>query len=49
LRLVFPGKEDSLYAVMRFIRYGLAGAWIGLGAPWIFLRLGLAEARKASV
>ena len=49
LRLVFPGREDSSYVVLRFIRYGLAGAWISLGAPWLFLRLGLAEARIASV
>ena len=45
LRLVFPSEGDSLYAVLRFVRYGLAGAWISLGAPWLFLRLGLAEAR----
>jgi hypothetical protein len=41
LRLVFPGEGESLYAVLRFVRYGLVGLWISLGAPWLFLRLGL--------
>jgi len=27
----------------RFLRYGIVGAWGSLGAPWLFLRLGLAE------
>jgi membrane-associated phospholipid phosphatase len=49
LRFIFPGEGDSLYAVFRFIRYGLVGLWISLGAPWLFLRMGLAEARTASV
>ncbi len=49
LRLVFPSEGDSLYAALRYLRYGLAGAWISLGAPWLFLRLGLAEARTASI
>ncbi len=48
LRIIFPGEGDSLYAVFRFIRYGLVGMWISLGAPWLFLRLGLAETRTAS-
>jgi membrane-associated phospholipid phosphatase len=45
LRLVFPGEGESLYATFRFIRYGLVGLWISLGAPWLFLRLNLAEVR----
>ena len=48
LRFIFPGEGESLYAVFRFIRYGLAGAWISLGAPWLFLRLGLADTRPTS-
>ena len=46
LRIIFPGEGESLYAVFRFIRFGLVGLWISLGAPWLFLRLGLAEARQ---
>lgn len=49
LRFIFPAEGDSLYAVFRFVRYGLVGLWISIGAPWLFLRLGLAEARAASV
>jgi membrane-associated phospholipid phosphatase len=47
LRLIFPSEGASLYAVFRFIRYGLAGAWISFGAPWLFLRLHLADKRTA--
>jgi membrane-associated phospholipid phosphatase len=29
--------------LVRFLRYAVVGAWGALGAPWLFLRLGLAE------
>lgn len=48
LRFIFPAEGETLYAIFRFVRYGLVGLWISLGAPWLFLRLGLAEARTAS-
>ena len=48
LRIIFPGEGESLYAIFRFIRYGFVGLWISLGAPWLFLRVGLADARAAS-
>lgn len=47
LRMIFPNEGESLYAVFRFIRYGLVGLWISLGAPWLFLRVGLADSRTA--
>jgi membrane-associated phospholipid phosphatase len=41
LRIAFVGWEPaSLY---RVIRYALVGLWGGLGAPWLFVRLKLAE------
>jgi len=43
LKAVLPGQGSELYALCRFLRYALVGAWIGLGAPWVFLRLHLAE------
>ena len=49
LRFIFPGEGETFYAVFRFVRYGLVGLWISLGAPWLFLRMGLADARTASV
>ena len=49
LRIIFPGEGQSLYAIFRFVRYGFVGLWISLGAPWLFLRVGLADARAASV
>ena len=48
LRIIFPGEGESLYAIFRFVRYGFVGLWISLGAPWLFLRVGLADVRAAS-
>jgi membrane-associated phospholipid phosphatase len=43
LKAVLPGQGSELYALCRFLRYALVGAWIGIGAPWLFLKLRLAE------
>ena len=41
LRIAFGGWEPaSLY---RVVRYAFVGLWGGLGAPWLFVRLKLAE------
>jgi membrane-associated phospholipid phosphatase len=40
-KLVSPGDGSTLYPLVKFVRYGLVGAWISLGAPWFFVRLGL--------
>lgn len=47
LKFLLPGPESELYNLLRFLRYGLLGAWVALGAPWLFLRLGLAEREKS--
>lgn len=41
LRLAFAGLEPAF--VFRFIRYALMGVWGAFGAPWIFVRVGLAK------
>ena len=43
LRIAFASAEPAL--LFRFVRYGLVGLWSGLGAPWAFVRLRLAETR----
>ncbi len=43
LRIAFASAEPAL--LFRFVRYGLVGLWSGLGAPWVFVRLRLAETR----
>lgn len=43
LRAAFSALEPAL--VFRFIRYTLMGLWGGAGAPWVFVRLGLAPGR----
>jgi len=42
LKAVFPGEGSAFYLAFRFLRYGLVGAWVSLGAPWTFRRVGLA-------
>jgi membrane-associated phospholipid phosphatase len=53
LRLVIPGKDslfksitffEPFYELGRFIRYGLLGFWASAGAPWLFLKIGIAQA-----
>jgi len=44
-KLVFPDEGESLYALFRFVRYGLLGFWVSFGGPWLFLRLKLATLR----
>ncbi|MBU0926321.1 MAG: phosphatase PAP2 family protein [Spirochaetes bacterium] len=48
LKLVAPAAGEQLYALFRFVRYGLVGAWVSFGAPWAFLRLKLADRRPAT-
>jgi hypothetical protein len=40
-KLLSPGEGSTLYPLVKFIRYGLVGAWISLGAPWLFMRFGM--------
>ncbi|NIM07462.1 MAG: hypothetical protein GTN65_18075 [Armatimonadetes bacterium] len=44
LKAVLPGEESALYLIFRFLRYGVIGLWITLGAPWVFCRLRLVPA-----
>lgn len=48
LKAVLPGESSANYSLFRFLRYGILGAWVSLGAPWLFLRLRLAEERTAA-
>ena len=41
LKIAFTGLEPA--GLFRFIRYTLVGLWGAFGAPWLFVRLGLAE------
>jgi len=43
LGMVFPDQGDLLSHNLRFLRYGLIGAWVSGVAPWLFIRLGWAE------
>lgn len=43
LSAVLPGGEQPLALAARYLRYALIGAWIAGVAPWLFVRLGLAD------
>ncbi|TLN15044.1 phosphatase PAP2 family protein, partial [bacterium] len=40
---LFPRNADVISFVLRFIRYALVGVWVAAGAPWLFVRLKLAD------
>jgi glycerophosphoryl diester phosphodiesterase/membrane-associated phospholipid phosphatase len=46
LGAVFPGGEDLVSLLLRYVRYALVGAWVGGIAPLLFVRFGLARAAE---
>lgn len=42
---VFPRGDAILPYTLRYIRYGLVGFWVSGAAPFIFLKIGLADSR----
>jgi membrane-associated phospholipid phosphatase len=42
-RLIPENTASGFYRILFFLRYALPGFWISVGAPWLFLRIGLAE------
>jgi hypothetical protein len=45
LALLFPAEPLAVALAFRFLRYSLIAFWALFLAPWLFLRLGLAEPR----
>jgi len=45
LALVFPDNADAISFTFRYLRYSLVGFWISAGAPWLFFRFKLADAK----
>ncbi len=43
LGLIFPREATFVAYLLRYLRYALVGCWITAGAPYLFLRLHLAE------
>ena len=48
LGAIFPRGDGLIVYSLRFLRYALVGWWVAGGAPWVFIRLKLAE-REAGV
>jgi membrane-associated phospholipid phosphatase len=47
-KLLLASVEADGPPLFRFMRYALLGAWVGAGAPWLFLKMGLAESEGYS-
>jgi hypothetical protein len=45
-KAIFPSEPEMVGLVFRLIRYALVGAWASLGAPWFFVRIGLAPRER---
>jgi membrane-associated phospholipid phosphatase len=41
--VIAPGGAAVLPLILRYIRYTLVGAWVSAGAPWVFVKLKLAD------
>jgi hypothetical protein len=41
LRMVFPRDASFVSQVLRYLGCALTGFWVGYGAPWVFIKLGL--------
>jgi membrane-associated phospholipid phosphatase len=44
LSIAFEGLAPAI--MWRLIRYGLVGLWGAFGAPWVFVRIGMAETKS---
>jgi len=42
LKVILPDEPETTALIFRLIRYALVGAWAALGAPWLFVSVGLA-------
>lgn len=43
---LLPDTPNLLGYTLRYIRYALTGIWISAGAPWVFLKLNIADKGK---
>lgn len=46
LGVLFSRSTDVLGFGLRFLRYALIGLWVSAGAPWLFLKLNLANGKN---
>jgi len=47
-KLTPADRNTSYFMIIYFVRYALIGLWAGVGAPWLFCLLRLAEKRAAA-
>ena len=46
LKFIFPSGENALAYFFGYVRYLVIGFWVAGGAPWVFIRLKLAEKNR---
>lgn len=50
LRALLPYNNEPIGLIARYLRYTLLGGWVSAGAPWVFMRLKLADSgREAEI
>jgi hypothetical protein len=45
-KILLTSIEPFSLALVSFVRYAIVGFWVSLGAPWLFIKLGLAKEEK---
>jgi membrane-associated phospholipid phosphatase len=48
LAAIFPGGNSLFPQILRYLRYALVGFWVAGLAPYIFVRIGLADKKKVN-
>lgn len=48
LKMVFPRGDSLIPYLLRYLRFALVGLWVSAGAPWLFLKLKLAQASTSN-
>lgn len=43
LKFIFPREEELVSYTLRYLRFVLVGVWVSAGAPWLFMKLKLAQ------
>lgn len=46
LKAIFPRGDAFIPYTLRYLRFALIGLWVSAGAPWLFLKLRLAQNSK---
>jgi membrane-associated phospholipid phosphatase len=49
LGAVIPRGDGFIFYILRYVRYALVGWWVSGGAPWLFMKMNIAERPNTSI